>query len=76
MDVRSLNVSPEEKVRASFLKKRSKRLLRGCRRVAGDSRVKIFGSFFKKNTFLAFPSRSAVGALLSRECGQEGFDFG
>jgi hypothetical protein len=34
------------------LKKRTKKLLRGCRGLVGDSRVKVFASFFKKKRFL------------------------
>jgi hypothetical protein len=37
---------------SSFLKKRTKKLLRGCRGLVGDSRVKVFASFFKKKRFL------------------------
>jgi hypothetical protein len=36
---------------SSFLKKRTKKLLRGCRGLVGDSRVKGFASFFKKQRF-------------------------
>jgi hypothetical protein len=35
-----------------FFKKRTKKLLRGCRGLAGDSRAKVFASFFKKKRFL------------------------
>jgi tetratricopeptide (TPR) repeat protein len=38
---------------SSFLKKRTKKLLRGWRRLVRDSRVKVFASFFKKKPFLA-----------------------
>jgi hypothetical protein len=34
--------------RVLFLKKRTKKLLRGCRGVVGDSRGKVFASFFQK----------------------------
>jgi hypothetical protein len=37
---------------SSFLKKRTKKLLRGCRRVVRDSRAKVFASFFKKKRLL------------------------
>jgi len=33
------------------LKKRTKKLLLGCRRVVRDSRAKVFASFFKKKCF-------------------------
>jgi hypothetical protein len=33
------------------LKKRTKKLLRGCRRLLRDSRAKVFASFFKKKRF-------------------------
>jgi hypothetical protein len=36
----------------SFLKKRTKKLLRGCRGLLRDSRAKVFASFFKKKRFL------------------------
>jgi hypothetical protein len=36
---------------SSFLQKRTKKLLRGCRGLAGDSRVKVFASFFKTKRF-------------------------
>jgi hypothetical protein len=44
----------QEKKDSSFLKKRSKRLLHGCRGLAGSVRhgQKFFGSFFQKRTFL------------------------
>jgi hypothetical protein len=45
--------APREKS-SSFLKKRTKKLLRGCRRLLRDSRVKVFASFFKKKRFLRF----------------------
>jgi hypothetical protein len=38
---------------SSFLKKRTKKLLRGCRGLAGDSRVKVFAAFFKKKRLLS-----------------------
>jgi hypothetical protein len=34
------------------LKKRTKKLLQGCRGLAGDSWTKVFASFFKKKRFL------------------------
>jgi hypothetical protein len=40
---------------SSFLKKRSKKLLSGCRgpgNYGATARIKVFGSFFKKNRFL------------------------
>jgi hypothetical protein len=37
----------------SFLKKRTKKLLHGCRGLVGDSRAKVFASFVKKKSFLA-----------------------
>jgi hypothetical protein len=37
--------------RSSFLKKRTKKRLHGCRGLAGDSRAKVFASFFKKKRF-------------------------
>jgi len=45
----------------SFLKKSTKKLLHGCRGLVGDSRAKVFASFFKKKRFLpllfvAFPA--------------------
>jgi len=43
------------KERSSFLQKRTKKLLRGCRGLAGDSRVKVFASFSKKQRLLASP---------------------
>jgi hypothetical protein len=46
----------------SFLKKRTKKLLLGCRGVVGDSRVKVFASFFKKKRFLKAYSRAAAKA--------------
>jgi hypothetical protein len=39
--------------KSSFLKKRTKKLLHGCRRILRDSRAKVFASFFQKE---AFPS--------------------
>jgi hypothetical protein len=36
----------------SFLKKRTKKLLHGCRRVVRGSRAEVFASFFKKKRFL------------------------
>jgi hypothetical protein len=41
------------KASGSFLKKRTKKLLYGCRGLVGDSRAKVFASFFKKKRFLA-----------------------
>jgi hypothetical protein len=38
------------------LKKRTKKLLRGCRGLAGDSRAKVFASFFKKKRLPGFAS--------------------
>jgi len=35
-----------------FFEKKNKKLLRGCRGRVGDSRVKVFASFFKKKRFL------------------------
>jgi prevent-host-death family protein len=37
------------------LKKRTKKLLHGCRGLAGDSHAKVFASFFKKKCFLPSP---------------------
>jgi len=37
-----------EEGKRSFLKKRTKKLLRGCRGLVGDSRAEVFASFFKK----------------------------
>jgi len=34
------------------LKKETKKLLNGCRRLIRDSRAKVFASFFKKKRFL------------------------
>jgi hypothetical protein len=42
---------------SSFLQKRTKKLLPGCRGRAGDSRVKVFASFFKKTGLLAYSRR-------------------
>jgi hypothetical protein len=41
------------KERSSFLKKRTKKLLHGCREVVGDSPAKVFASFFKKKRLLS-----------------------
>jgi hypothetical protein len=41
------------KSKSSFLKKRTKKLLQGCRGLVGESREKVFASFFKKKRFLA-----------------------
>jgi serine protease Do len=38
---------------SSSLKKRTKKLLYGCRGLVGDSRTKVLASFFKKKRFLA-----------------------
>ena len=38
--------------KCSFLKKRTKKLLRGCRRLVRDSRARVFASFSKKKCFL------------------------
>jgi hypothetical protein len=45
---------------SSFLKKRTKKLLSGCRGLVGDSRTRVFASFFKKKCFLAKAPRSAT----------------
>jgi len=37
---------------SSFLKKRTKKLLRGCRALTGDSGAKVLASFFKKKFFI------------------------
>jgi hypothetical protein len=37
------------------LKKRTKKLLRGCRGLAGDSLARGFASFFKKKRLLSLP---------------------
>jgi hypothetical protein len=57
--------------RGSFLKKRTKKLLRRCRGLAGEARdsvAKVFASFFKKKRFawLNKNGRRPAGAGLFR----------
>jgi hypothetical protein len=49
---------------AFFFEKRTKKLLRGCRGILSDSRVKVFASFFKKKRLLpwSFAGKNAAGA--------------
>jgi hypothetical protein len=42
------HLMPGTERKSSFLKKRSKKLLRGCRRLVRDSRAKVLLLFFKK----------------------------
>ena len=55
----------------SFLKKRTKKLLQGCRRLVRDSRAKVFASFFKKKRFLTSISsapRTSPSAPTKPQC--------
>jgi hypothetical protein len=41
----------------SFLKKRTKKLLRGCHGVVRDSRAEVFASFFQKEALPYIPGQ-------------------
>jgi hypothetical protein len=41
-------------IREFFFEKKTKKLSQGCRGLVGDSRAKVFASFFKKKRFLSY----------------------
>jgi hypothetical protein len=53
---------------SSFLKKRTNKLLLGCRGLAGDSHANVFASFFKKKRLLT----CVVALATLTACGKVG----
>jgi hypothetical protein len=56
------------------LKKSTKKLLLGCRRLVRDSRARAFASFFKKKRFLLILRRAAIGNVLNLSLAQRILD--